>query len=175
MKDNIINISDIIILINKELNYAQNNVLGDPKIELTNVSLCLNTKSYTDKKGKVQVGLLPINLQYKNEIQPYVNKKVKIELEPPEPTVFKSTKNKSETFELGEFIVDTRKQIQSGLRQASSLTLKELEFEVIFGVVQNKIKSGNIKLYVFSTNGEFKVSDQNYHSIKLLFKCDFLP
>ena len=175
MKEKTIQISDLISQINKELVYAQSKAIGEPRIELKSVTLEVSTITYQDLLGKIMVGILPANFNVSGEEETSLVRKLKITLFPPEPSILKSANNIIDSLELGKTIVSSREQIQKGLLQAPNLSLGEMEIEVNFGIVEKSSGTGKISIYVFAVNGNYEMTKNNLHSIKMVFESDVLP
>ena len=160
----------VISVVKREIAAAQSVVIGEPRFVLKNVVIELSISEVTDKKGSLSIGVpfYDTKLSGSGSSKRQSVSKLTVELKPPKPVVLSAGAQLGD-MTLARYIVEARKQLQTGLREEPYLEPVSLTLNVEFGVTKKLGGGGGIKLIVFSADGKYEHSSSDASKIKLSF------
>jgi hypothetical protein len=176
MNNNFAEVSEVIEAIKKEIQAAQQVVIGEPKLGLTEVILEINALVTRSTKGgvKVLVASFITGPSLEGGLENAQSQKITISLKPPEPIITQSGLDLSR-LDIANTIVLLRRELQAGLASEPRLLPSKLDIEIEFSVQKDLEGSGGIKLIFVEIGPKVKRSSKNLHKITLHFEEPDLP
>jgi hypothetical protein len=169
-------VSDVIEAIKKEIQAAQQVVIGEPKLELVEIILEIHALVTRSAQGglKVQVASFIEGPSIQANLDTSQAQKIVISLKPPEPLITQSSLDISR-LDIANTIVSLRRELQVGLNSTPKLLPNKLDIEIEFAVQKDAEESVGFKLVFIEFGPRSKQSKKNLHKITLRFEEPSLP
>lgn len=166
----------VISQVKQELSAAQNAAGDNLGLALEKVDIALAVSRTTDASGKVSVGVpaLYTDIGGRGNRKAETLSTLQVELAPPSGSM---TLSRADLGDLGlaQMIVDTRRQLAAGVREAPRLDPRKVTMSMKFGVTRTAGASAAIKLIVFSVGGDASVAAGSTNTVTLTFAKSAAP
>lgn len=176
MDNNFAEVSDVIEAVKKEIQAAQQVVIGEPRLELVEVVLEINAVVTRSAKGgvKVLIASFITGPSLETGLDSGQSQKITISLKPPEPIITQSSLDISK-LDIANIIISLRKELQEALASTPKLLPNKLDIEIEFSVLKETEVAGGVKLIFLEVGPKAKHSSKNLHKITLHFEEPSLP
>jgi hypothetical protein len=140
-------IGSVIAQVKRELQAMQEVPIGEPRLELSEVTLNLKGVISRDIQGsfKVQVPVIGVSGEAKGGASNSRTQNVTLVLAPPQPIIVQSA-HLTDDMEMAHAIIAIRRQLAAGLKQEPLLLPRKLDFELGFVVKTDAAAKGGVKL-----------------------------
>ena len=174
--DQIVEISAVIQKIKAELQAAQQVVIGEPRLELSEVTLTISTVTTRNLDGKITVGVPTLGLALALDGQGTRERtqRMVLALEPPEPVITQSATD-FDDLDIASALIAMRRELQKGLTEEPRLLPKSLDIEVAFAVERKLTASGGIKLVFVQFGPSAETGQTVTNTVGLKFIAFSLP
>jgi hypothetical protein len=163
-------ISNVIAQVKEELRAAEDEVIGEPKLELKRVTLELNSVVQRKAGGEVKMQIIPIELTagVEGSFTDQRTQRITLIVEPPKPVLFQEARD-MHGLEIAETIVGIRRELQKGLSGRPVLLPISLSFEIAFGVKKSAGGDAGIDLVFLEIGPSAAYAAESVQTVRLEF------
>ena len=163
-ESSILGLDDIISAVKRELTAAQSVVIGEPRFQLTKVTVELNVAMVRSADGSVGLGVPDWGLGGEGGagVERERSSTVTVELVPPRAEMLMEAESLDD-LDIASTIVAVRRQLAAGLKQKPVLDPSKLSIDIRFGATRKLTGKAGIKLLFISFGGEGKTRTSRTH------------
>lgn len=176
LREQAIRVSDVIAEIKSQLRVTQQVVIGEPRLELSEVILSVGTVITRSLDGKIEVGVptLGMSVAAGGRSMRQHTQQVTLTLEPPEPVITQASTEWGD-LDMAAAIIAMRRELQKGLSEEPRLLPKSLEINVAFAAERMVNAGGKVKLVFIQFDPSAEFGEAVTNTVTLKFIAPQLP
>lgn len=174
--EQIVEISDVIAEVKAQLRVVQQVVIGEPRLELSEVILSIGTVVIRTLDGKFQIGIpaLGMSVAAGGGGLRTCTRRMTLALEPPEPVITQASTEWGD-LDIATAIIAMRRELQKGMAEEPRLLPRSLDIEIAFAAERKSNAEGKVNLVFIQFDPSTGSGEATTNSVTLKFVAPRLP